>query len=167
MDSDDFFHLKKVNEVVNCFQENKKIQYVQNLPIIISKNKTKYFKKNKNSMLSFWPYLAPTSCISFRKNLIINFLKKNKRFAEKYDLVWMDLRLGIYSFFLKSSFFTIKKNLTYYESLGESKKYKTLRKNWFLRRLQSYKYLQSIMKNNKYLRFNLDYFFTKIFVKIL
>ena len=29
----------------------------------------------KNNVLSFWPYLAPESCISFRKNFFIDFKK--------------------------------------------------------------------------------------------
>jgi len=167
LDSDDFFHLKKVNEVVKCFKKNKKINFIQNLPVMISKKKNKFYKKNKNSIFSSWPYLAPESCISFKRNLMTNFLKKNKNYKKKYDLVWTGFRMGVYTYFLTRSFFTIKQNLTFYESLGESKKYKTLGKNWFLRRFQSYKYLQSIMKDNKHLRFNLDYFITKIIVKFL
>ena len=30
--------------------------------------------ENKNNPLSYWPYFAPESCISFKRDLMLNFL---------------------------------------------------------------------------------------------
>jgi glycosyltransferase involved in cell wall biosynthesis len=164
LDSDDFFHKSKVKSVVRYFEENQNIELVQNLPIIKTK-KNSYYKKNKNSFLSFWPYLAPESCISFKKNFMNNFIKKNRFTFQKYNLVWLGFRLGVFAYFLDKKFGCLEKNLTYYESLGESKKYSFMNRNWLIRRGQSFEYLKNISKKN--INKNFDYFFTKIFCSFL
>ena len=52
LDSDDFFHKSKIQSIVNYFEKNKNIEFVQNLPIIKSK-KNSLYKMNKNSFFSF------------------------------------------------------------------------------------------------------------------
>ena len=111
--------------------------------------------------MSFWPYLAPESCISFRKKFMIDFLKVNKKHLNKFENVWMGFRMGVYSFFNQESFFTLSENLTFYESLGESKKYQFLGKNWFKRRNDSFDYLKKILKKSMSFNYNLDYLITK------
>ena len=164
LDSDDFFHKSKIKLIVDYFETNKNIEFVQNLPIIKTK-KNLFYKINKNSYFSFWPYLAPESCISFKKNFMNNFIKKNRSVFQKYNLVWLGFRLGIFAYFKDKKFGCIEKNLTYYESLGESKKYSFMNRNWFVRRKQSFEYLKNISKKN--INKNLDYFFTKIFCSFL
>ena len=156
LDSDDYFKKNKVHEIVNFFKMHEKIDLVQDLPL------TQLKKKNKNSFLSFWPYLAPESCISFRKRFIKIFLKKNILFENNFRDVWLGFRLGVFAFFVMNAFHSINKNLTVYKSYGESKKYRFLSYNWFYRRLDSYKYLGKITKKKKYLKCNIDYFFTRI-----
>ena len=73
----------------------------------------------------------------------------------------MGFRMGVYSFFQEKSFYTFNENLTYYESLGESKKYKFLGKNWLKRRYDSFDYLNKILKGSISLKKNLDYLLTK------
>ena len=68
LDSDDYFHKSKVQKISKIFSERKEIDFVQNLPYIKNNLKIER-KKNKNNPLSFWPYLAPESCICFKKNL--------------------------------------------------------------------------------------------------
>lgn len=160
LDSDDYFHKNKISKILKVFQNNKKVNFVQNLPYLKDKKKI-IKKKNKNNPMSFWPYLAPESCISFRKNFMINFLKINKKYTNKFENVWMGFRMGVYSFFQEKSFYTFNENLTYYESLGESKKYKFLGKNWLKRRYDSFDYLNKILKGSISLEKNLDYLLTK------
>ena len=164
LDSDDFFHKSKIRSIVDYFDTNQNIEFVQNLPIIKSK-KNLFCKMNKNNLFSFWPYLAPESCISFKKNFMNNFIKENRRVYKKYDLVWLGFRLGVFSYFLDKKFGCLEKNLTFYESLGESKKYSFMNRSWFIRRGQSFEYLKKISKKN--INKNLDYIFTKFFCSFL
>ena len=122
---------------------------------------------NLNSSLSFWPYLAPESCISFRRLFMKIFIKKNKIHKNKFPSVWLGFRLGIFSYFREKSFSTINKNLTYYRSYGESKKYPIFGINWFARRLDSFMYLHKITNNKNSNKFNMDYLITLTLVKIL
>ncbi len=161
LDSDDFFHKLKLEEILKYFILNNKVNFIQNLPIEI-KNKIKNYKKNKNFSLSFWPYLAPESCISFRRNFMINFIKKNSKLRFKFNDIWLGFRMGLFAFFLEKSFFTIEKNLTFYEAMGESNKYKKLGSNWFKRRKNSFDYLYKISNKDLKFLFNLDYLITFI-----
>ncbi len=159
LDSDDFFHKSKIKKILKVFQKNRKINFVQNLPHI--KGKKKFKKTNKNNPMSFWPYLAPESCISFRKKFMIDFLEANKKYLNNFENVWMGFRMGVYSFFNQESFYTLSEKLTFYESLGESKKYQFLGKNWFKRRNDSFEYLKKILKGSMSFNYNFDYLITK------
>ena len=159
LDSDDYFHKNKIKKILEVFQKNQNINFVQNLPYIKGKRKLK--KKNKNNPMSFWPYLAPESCISFRKKFMKDFLKINSRYLNKFENVWMGFRMGVYSFFNQRSFCTLSENLTFYESLGESRKYQFLGKNWIKRRNDSFDYLKKILKGSMSLKYNFDYLITK------
>ena len=160
LDSDDFFKKNKVKEFIKIYKKNSQINFIQDLPAIYSKRKQKI--KNKNNVLSFWPYLAPESCISFRKKFFINFKKKNKSFENNFKDVWFGFRLGVFSYFKDRSFYSLNKNLTIYKSYGESKKYVLFNSNWFNRRLNSFYYLKKIDNYAINLNFNFDYFLTKI-----
>ena len=96
-----------------------------------------------------------------------NFINDNKFLNYKYKSVWLGFRLGVYAYFLKKSFANINKNLTYYESLGESKKYSFMGKNWIYRRKDSFDYLYEISEKNYKYKLNIDYFITLIFSKLL
>ena len=159
LDSDDYFHKNKIKKILKFFRHKKKVNFIQNLPYLKSENKPK--KDSKNNPVSFWPYLAPESCISFRKKFMIDFLRVNKKYINKYENVWMGFRMGVFSFFIQKSFYTLNENLTFYESLGESKKYQFLGKNWFKRRNDSFDYLKKILKGSISLNYNLDYLVTK------
>ena len=165
LDSDDYFHKSKVQKINKIFSNRKEIDFVQNLPYI--KNNLKIKKKtNKNNPLSFWPYLAPESCISFRKKFMNSFLKTNKEFTNSYEDIWLGFRMGVYAFFCLKKFYTINMNLTFYESLGQSKKYRLLNKNWIKRRKNSFEYLKCISKKKNLLNKNWDYLITKFITKL-
>ena len=97
LDSDDYFDKLKVQKIVNEFNKKKDIEFIQNLPRIKSGKKFKN-KKNKNNPISFWPYLAPESCISFRRDLMIKFKKINHEYKNKFPDIWFGFRLGVFIF---------------------------------------------------------------------
>ncbi len=165
LDSDDYFHKSKVQKICKIFSSKKEIDFIQNLPYIKNNSKIER-KKNKNNPLSFWPYLAPESCICFRKKFMNSFLKVNKRFINNFDDIWLGFRMGVYAFFCLKKFYTINMNLTFYESLGQSKKYRLLNKNWIKRRKNSFEYLKSISQNKSLLNKNWDYLITNFITKI-
>ena len=137
------------------------------MPLIITNNKKKIFKKNKNNLISFWPYLAPESCISFRKKFIKKYIKLNALLQNKYSDVWFGFRLGTFSYYIDKSFYSFNKNLTIYKSYGESKKYPIFGLNWFIRRMNSYNYLNSISKEKFNFIYSFDYIITVVIFKIL
>ncbi len=162
LDSDDYIHKDKAREIINIFLKYKKISFVQNL-IINKKHKKKILT---NSLFSFWPYLAPESCINFRKPFFFEYLKKTKSYKKEYSDLWLGFRLGVYSFYKRDKFFQLDKALTYYENFGESLKYKRFNYNWWIRRKNSFMYAYKI-SNNKKLVFNFDFFITSLIVLIL
>jgi len=166
LDSDDYFHRSKVHEIYKIFSIKKEIDFVQNLPFIKNSLKTEK-KNNKNNQFSFWPYLAPESCISFRKKFMIKFLKVNYKFLNNFKDVWLGFRMGVFAFFCLKKFYTLNMNLTFYESLGQSKKYRKLNKNWIIRRKNSFEYLRSISNNKIEFNKNLDFLITNFLTKLL
>ncbi len=166
LDSDDFFKKDKVEKIVNAFKSKKNKQFIQNLPIELSKNYLKK-KNNKNNVLSYWPYLAPESCISFRRELFNSFLKTNFKYKYSFTYVWLGFRVGVYSYFIKKNFYSLADHLTVYEALGQSEKYKTYNPLWFHRRRQSFEYLYKISKKNITHKLNFDYIVTLILSFIL
>ena len=166
LDSDDYFDRFKVHEIYKIFSVKKDIDFIQNLPFVQNRLK-KEKKSNKNSRFSFWPYLAPESCISFRKKFMIKFLKVNNKYLNNFVDVWLGFRMGVFAFFCLKKFYTLNMNLTFYESLGQSKKYKKLNKNWIKRRKNSFEYLRSISNNKIAFNRNLDFLVTNFLTKLL
>ena len=76
---------------------------------------------------------------------------KKKKF-KKTKLIYEKEELGTGGSFLnvlkktkyKKKFYTLNENLTFYESLGESKKYSFFGKNWIFRRKESFEYLKKM-----------------------
>ena len=158
LDSDDYFYKTKISIVVDQFKQFKKANFLQNLPNLKS--------NQNNSSLSFWPYFAPESCISFRRKFITNFMKKNYKLQNKFKSVWLGFRLGTYAFFIDKSFLFYKKKLTIYSSHGESKKYPRFGFDWFQRRIDSFEYLYLLSKKKLYVKLNHDFLVTFIIIKI-
>jgi len=164
LDSDDYFHKKKIKEIVKFFKVNKNISLVQNLPYSMKVRNINNEKKINNP-LSFWPYLAPESCISFRKSLLTKFLKINFKYLYLHRDVWFGFKIGVYAYYIEKNFGTIKKYLTFYNNFNESKKYKTFNINWFVRRNNSFDFLNRISNKKVTFKNNLDYIITNLLSK--
>ena len=166
LDSDDFFSKNKVHKIVDTFEKNKNINFIQNLPLLLNK---KYLKKknNKNNFLSFWPYLAPESCISFKREFFKSFLKTDYKYKNMFNDVWMGFRFGVFAYYIKKSFFNLNDYLTTYHALGQSGNYQTFNSKWFARRKQSFEYLYKISNKNIIYKINLDYIITSVLSFIL
>ena len=162
LDSDDYFHEKKIEILVNYFKNNDKTKIVFDLPINVYENSNFIEKGDKNLFKTYWPFIHPTSCITIKKEIF------NKLFdsisSKEFTDVWMDLRICIYAQYILKNFNRINKNLTYYRRTESniSSKFKKYSKNWWKRRGQAHQYFYSFCVNNN-IKFkkNLDYLLTK------
>jgi glycosyltransferase involved in cell wall biosynthesis len=164
LDSDDYFHETKVEEIVNFFNNNKNAKIVFDYPITINNKKKINIKKKKKLINNLWPYIHPTSCISIKSNAFNEILKMIS--MKLYPNIWLDFRLCIYSKYILRNMHILNKNLTYYRQIDTnvSSKFKYLSNNWWKRRMEAHNYLIYFFKkqNIKHKK-NLDYFFTKIY----
>jgi len=169
LDSDDFFHKNKINEIINIFRSNKKNKMILDQPIY--KYKTKEIKKNyHNSKLkNKWPKFPPTSCMCFEKKTLEEVLKKIE--FKKYPNLGIDFRLAVYYSLILNKFHIHKSHLTYYRQVKESMdsiyiKYRSIK--WWKRREEAFEFLNYILKRNKLpINKGLDFFVTKLFNNIL
>ena len=171
LDSDDYFHEKKLDTMVNYFKNNKETKIAFDLPINVYENYNYLEKGNKNFLKTYWPFIHPTSCITIKKEVVDELFASisSKNFVD----VWMDLRICLYAQYILKNFNRVNENLTYYRKTENnvSSKFKKYSKNWWKRRNQAHKYYQSFCKNND-IKFekNLDYLLTNfifLFIKKL
>ena len=161
LDGDDFFKKEKLFEINKIFTNDKKIKFIQDTPFI-GVSKKKMLLKKKKHFFSIWPSFFPTSCIAFRREFFLDFLK----FLSKTNFpnLEIDARLSIYSF-LKNEFFTTKKNLTIYnyDEFGITSKYKKFGKFWWKKRYEAFNYMILLSKklNIKFYK-SPDFYITKI-----
>ena len=162
LDSDDYFHEKKIETLVNYFKNNEKTKIVFDLPINVYENSNYIEKGNKNLLKTYWPFIHPTSCITIKKEIFNKLFESIS--SKEFTDVWMDLRICIYAQYILKNFDRINENLTYYRRTGSnvSSKFKKYSKNWWKRRGQAHQYFYSFCINNN-IRFekNLDYVLTK------
>lgn len=163
LDSDDYIHSKKASQLIEVFNRYQNISFIQNL--FVNKNSKKKIS-NKNFFLGFFPYLAPESCISFRRNFYYDYQRDTKKLKFKFNNLWLGLRMGLYSYYKRNDFYQLNRALTFYENFGESLKFKKFNCNWWIRRKDSfiYTYLISSKKN---ILLNIDYFITTFVVFFL
>ena len=149
LDSDDYFSKKKITTVVNFFKNNNS-SIVFDLPIYDFKNK-KMKKKfiQKLFILSSWPRFSPQSCISLRRNYAKEIFRNSK--IKKFNTIWFDFRIAIYTFLKFKKIIILKKYLTYYRQNQNSvsKKFKTFSKNWWIRRSEAHDYFSYISEKFK------------------
>ena len=145
LDSDDFFKKKKVEEIINKFKDSNSKKIIFDLPIYKYEKKL-VFKKfiQKNFILSSWPRFTPQSCISIEKNYAIKIFKILK--IKKYPTIWLDFRIAIITYLYLKKIFILYKYLTFYRQLNSSasKKYKTMSKNWWIRRKEAHEFFSNI-----------------------
>ena len=168
LDSDDYLHETKVEEIVYFFDNNKNAKIVFDYPIITKNKKNIDIKKKKKLFNSMWPYIHPTSCISIKSD---NFKKILEEVSIRlYPDIWIDFRLCIYSKYILKKMYILNKNLTYYRQVDTnvSSRFKHLSNNWWKRRLEAHNFLIYFFnkQNIKYHK-NLDYFFTRIYNLLL
>ena len=169
LDSDDFFHKNKIKELSNFFLKKNNINIVFDLPILKYKNKTvKKFFKQKFFLLSSWPRFTPQSCISGRRKYINEIFKQCR--VKKFNSIWFDFRIAVYTFLKFKEIFIFEKYLTFYRQLDSSasKNWKTFSKNWWLRREEAHGFYSFMcMKLNKKDKLTLDKLFTKLICLII
>lgn len=170
LDSDDFFHHKKIFNVVKFFNshDNKEKKVIFDLPYIYysSDNIKKFRIKNKFSK-KIWPKFPPQSCISIKKDYFEEIFSHIS--VLKFPNIWFDFRLAFYSFFIKNNFNILNKQLTYYfqDPIGASSEFKYFSSNWWKRRLEAFKFYKYMFKKFS-LQFPMiaDYCLTKTIVRI-
>ena len=75
LDSDDYFHEKKLETIVSYFKNNDKTKIVFDLPINVYENSNYIEKGNKNFFKTYWPFIHPTSCITIKKKFLMNYFQ--------------------------------------------------------------------------------------------
>ena len=164
LDSDDYFHKKKLEEVVKIFNNKKNTEIICDYPILHKKNKFIKIKKKSNYYRNYWGYIHPTSTIAVKKK----FVEKIKKIInyKKYSNIWFDLRILLISKFIFNNFFSLNKNLTYYRisESNISSKFKKFSTNWWKRINEAHDYLFYLSKKYNFkLKRNFDYTLTKFF----
>ena len=161
LDSDDMFRKNKLFEISKIFKKNKKINFIQDTPLI-SLFKKRMLLKKKRYFFSIWPSFFPTSCITFERSFFQNFLKVLRK--NEFPNLEIDARLSIYAH-IRKQFFLTKKCLTIYnyDENGISSKYKKFSKNWWKKRDEAFSYMIFLMKKfNIKLFLGPDFYLTKI-----
>ena len=161
LDSDDMFRKNKLFEISKIFKKNKKINFIQDTPLINLFKKRMLLKKKK-FFFSIWPSFFPTSCITFKRSFFQNFLKVLRK--NEFPNLEIDARLSIYAH-IRKQFFLTKKCLTIYnyDENGISSKYKKFSKNWWKKRDEAFSYMIFLMKKFKIKLFlGPDFYLTKI-----
>lgn len=161
LDSDDIFKKNKLFEISKIFKKNKKINFIQDTPLIGLFNERMLLKKKKY-FFSIWPNFFPTSCIVFKRSFFQNFLKVLRK--NEFPNLEIDARLSIYAYIRKQFLFT-KKCLTIYnyDENGISSQYKKFTKNWWKKRSEAFDYMLFVSRKlNKKFYFGPDFFITKI-----
>lgn len=161
LDSDDFFHKKKIYNIVKKFKKEN-LSVICDKPILKFQNNLIKVKKQKKFFTNYWPYLPPTSCISFERkefNKILNIIN-----VKSFPDVWLDFRMLIVSIYIIKNFSIINENLTYYRQTNSnvSSKFKFLSLNWWKRRNQAHDFVKYVFNKFKIQHIkNFDYFLTK------
>ena len=88
----------------------------------------------------------------------------------KFNSIWFDFRIAIYTFLKFKNLKVVKKYLTYYRQNPNtaSKKFKTFSKSWWLRRSEAHDFFTYVSRKLKLKdRFTIDKLITKSFNKII
>jgi len=169
LDSDDFFRKDKIKKIVNYFSTNKKKNILFDKPFFYYNNKRKikskssYFSRN-----SKWPKFPPTSCMSFRRQNLLQIIQLV--FIKKYKHLWLDFRLATFFSIKLKQFNLTEEHLTFYrqsESSHDKNYKKYLNIMWWSRRKQAFDFLFYIQKNlRKKVIYSIDYIITKYICKL-
>jgi glycosyltransferase involved in cell wall biosynthesis len=179
IDGDDFFFNKKLY-FISKELESFKYSCIQDWPMIYDEslkkskkliNLSKYYK-NLNiykKLVNSWPLVHSTSCLTIKREVIVNFFKQTKPFDYKYLAI--DILIAIYC----QIFYDFKNLNLYltYKSLGVKNLDKTfskiISKNYWHRRQEQHKYYINLFNKKKIFK-GIDYYLTNImcyFLKII
>ena len=167
LDSDDYFKKNKIEKIVNFFLENKSKKIVFDYPVILKENKKFDLKNKKNFLNTYWGYIHPTSCISVRKEFIIEIF--NKTIDNEFTNTWLDLRILLFSKYL-DEYNVFNENLTFYRQFegNISSQFKKYSRSWWKRRNEAHSYFFNfIKKNNLKVKKNLDFYVTRFINKFI
>ena len=167
LDGDDYFHLKKIEKIVNFFKLNDECKIIFDYPVYFYGNKYISEKKKFKVFKSYWPYIHPTSCISIRKEIVNKIF--DSTLNDSFKDIWLDLRILLFSKNLLN-YKIMNENLTYYRQThgNISSNFKKYSKNWWKRRNEALDYYFYFMKkNNLKTNKNLDFYITKIINKFI
>lgn len=148
LDSDDYFHEAKIQNIIKEFKNSEKNQIIFDYPKIFENGKI-YIKKNNFEIFkSYWSYIHPTSCISIRKVAADELFKTIS--TENYYNTWMDIRTNIYCRYLNKNYKILNEHLTIYRKSNTniSSNFKKFSKNWWNRRKEAHEYLSFFLKKN-------------------
>jgi glycosyltransferase involved in cell wall biosynthesis len=169
LDSDDFFHKKKISSIIEFFNSFPDSKIIFDVPYIYySKKRIERFKIKNNSFKTLWPHFPPQSCISIKRD----FFKKiyPKISLQRFHDIWLDFRLAFYTYYIIKDFRILNKRLTYYfiDPDGASSHFKYLTFYWWKRRIQAFHFCKYFLKKNL-LKYSVtpDYILTKIVFKLL
>ena len=161
LDSDDELKKNKLKQICKFLKVNKDINFLQDLPFD-KKTKTVIKLKKRVFNSSIWPRFYPTSTITIRKNFLKKFMKID--LPSKFPNLEIDARICIFAY-LNNEFRIIDKNYTIYnfDHLGITSKYKKFRKNWWVKRLEAFRYMEYISRKLN-INFNKspDYLITRL-----
>ena len=163
LDSDDYFHEKKVETIVNYFKNNSETKIFFDLPINLYKNSNNNEKGDKYFFKTYWPFIHPTSCITIKKEVVDKLFTSIS--TKDFTDVWMDFRICIYAQYILKNFQKVNENLTYYRRTENniSSNFRKFSKNWWKRRSQAHEYFYFFCEdNNIKFKKNLDYLLTKL-----
>lgn len=159
LDADDYFLKNKLLNVNLFFKKYQKLNCLFDLP----KNKKNQFNlKDKKNVKSIWPTIIPTSCISFKRNFFLKFIKYAK--IGHYYHLEIDARITIFSKIFYEEYNLLNKKLTVYnyDENGITAKIHKLTMKWWRRRQEAFLYLKYILKcKNKYFLASFDYMVTR------
>lgn len=168
LDSDDFYHKKKLSSLVNFFCKYKEKKIIFDLPYIYyNRKKIKKFKIKNRIFNNIWPHFPPQSCISMRRI----FFKKifYQVSLKKFPNIWFDFRVALHSYFISKNFEIYNKRLTYYfvDPKGVSSEFNYLTFNWWKRRLEAFNFSNYFFKKNS-IKFPLtiDYILTNLVLRL-
>ncbi len=170
LDSDDFFKKNKLEDTLNYFENNKKLNLILDTPLVYfnSKKKFKMKIKKRSKYLIPWVKFPSQSCFVVRRKYLNKIFKKIK--INKFPDIWLDFRIILQAIIDKEEIKILNKSLTFYRQSHnmESSKFKKFSLNWWKRRKQAYSFFKYLSKKNKSkLNFSIDEYFTNIVNKFI
>ena len=169
LDSDDFYKNNKIKIVTSHFIK-KKLNICFDKPYLyFNKNKIrKLFINRRSKFITPWPQFGPQSCIAVRRKYLLKIWKKIS--IKKYKNIWLDFRLINQAIIDFNKVYMIPNYLTMYQQKesSASSRFKKFSKDWWHRRIEAYKFLKYLYKqNNKKFYISVDQIFTNLLTRII